>query len=273
VTMMNVDAAGRGVSTTMNSAGAAAITLTGNTTVTYGFAYVVASALCGGGEGFTCESSTIGVPILLFADHPILNTTSTVNGFEWFLRIKWQEVTYYAVAPGYTPNVLASQPSCTTNGTCLSLTNPPTNGGASGTQRAIAIMMGRSINGQTRPSSNLGDYLEYGNAGALYENQNVRDSVRNVLTDTGAANAYVVSLTSVSVGKPIYFRATNTNTGASTLSTTATGVKSLVNSDGSALSASQIRANNALLVTWDGTKFVLATKRPFNDRVLVIDHN
>jgi hypothetical protein len=82
-----------------------------------------------------------------------------------------------------------------------------------------------------------------------------------------------VTQTAVSVGKPIYFRAANTNTGASTLTTAATGVKNLLNSDGSALSASQIRQNNAVLVTWDGTQFVLATKRPFNDRVLVIDHN
>lgn len=281
VTMTNVDAGGRGASGSINSNGSAAITFNGTTTVSYGsggLGGLVGMALCGLLDMITygCKAATIGVPILLLADHPILNTTSTTNGFEWFLRNKWQEVTYYAVAAGYTPNVQPAQPSCTTSGTCLSLTNPPTtpvSGGATGTQRAIAILMGRSINGQTRPSSNLGDYLEYGNAGALYENQNVRDSVRNVLADAGGVNTYSITLTSVSVGKPIYFRAANNNTSASTLTTGATGVKSLVNSDGSALSASQIRANNAVLVTWDGVQFVLASKRPFNDRVLVIDHN
>src|SRR5207247_399470 len=99
----------------------------------------------------------------------------------------------------------APSPSCTvpptlpTTGNCLTVTNPPATGGVVGAQRAIAIMMGRSINGNTRPSATLADYLEYGNVGASYENQNVRDSVRNVLTDTGTVNAYSVSLSSVSV--------------------------------------------------------------------------
>lgn len=268
-TMTNVDVAGRNATGSMNSTGSAAITLTGTTTVTYTFGAIVSNLLCGGIG--TCESWTIGVPIRLVADHSILDT-STSASYGWFLRNKWHQVTYYAAASNFTPTG-APNPSCTNSTTCLTVTNPPATGGAAGAQRAIAIMMGRSINGNTRPSATLADYLEYGNVGASYENQNVRDSVRNVLTDTGAANAYVVSLTSVSVGKPIYFRAANTNTGASTLNTAATGVKSLLNSDGSALSASQVRQNNALLVTWDGTQFVLATKRPFNDRVLVIDHN
>jgi len=269
VTMTNVDAASRSATGSMNSDGSATITLTGTTTVTYTFGAVVSNLLCAGLA--TCESGTIGVPIRFVADHSILDT-STAASYGWFLRNKWHQVTYYAVAPNFTPTGAPNQ-SCTNGTTCLTVTNPPASGGAAGAQRAIAIMMGRSINGNTRPSATLADYLEYGNVGASYENQNVRDSVRNVLTDTGGANAYALSQSSVVVGKPIYFRATNTNTGASTLSTAATGVKNLVNSDGSALSASQIRANNAVLVTYDGTQFVLATKRPFNDRVLVIDHN
>ena len=269
VSMTNVDAGGRAATGAMNSNGSAVITLTGTTTVTYSFGAVVANLLCAGLA--TCETATISVPIRLVGDHALLDT-STASSSGWFLRNKWHQVTYYAVAQNYTP-AGAPNPSCTNGTTCLTVTNPPATGGAAGAQRAIAIMMGRSINGNTRPSATLADYLEYGNVGALYENQNVRDRVRNVLTDTGAANAYAVSQSSVVVGKPIYFRAANTNTGASTLSTAATGVKNLLNSDGSALSASQIRQNNALLITWDGTQFILASKRPFNDRVLVIDHN
>ena len=133
--------------------------------------------------------------------------------------------------------------------------------------------MGRSINGTSRPSSTLADYLEFGNAGASYETQSVRDSVRYVLADSGAANAYVLPVSSVGVGQSITFRASNANTGASTLNTPATGVKSLVNADGSALSAAQIRGNAAVQVTYDGSQFVLYAKRPFNDRVVVIDTN
>ena len=45
-----------------------------------------------------------------------------------------------------------------------------------------------------------------------------------------------------------------------------------INPDGSNLSAGQIRTNAAVQVVFDGTQFVLA-KRPFNDRVVVIDAN
>lgn len=272
--MTNVDAAGRSATGTMNSNGSAAITLNGTTTVNYTSTGLVNMALCSLLNTFTygCESVTISVPILLLADHSILDTTTTAS-YGWFLRNKWNEVTYYAVAQNYSPTVLPGQPACTNGTTCLSVTNPPSSGGAAGTQRSIAILMGRSINGSTRPSTTLADYLEFGNVGGAYEGQSVRDSVRNVLADSGVANAYAVSLSSVSVGTPIYFKAANTNTGASTLSTAATGARSLVNADGTSLSGSQIRANNALLVTYDGAQFVLATKRPFNDRVIVIDHN
>ena len=275
-TMTNVDttAGSRTYSAVMATDGSASITLNGNANVT-GAGGFLGDILCGLVFPLNlilgCKQSTISVPIRLVADHPILDT-STAASYGWFLRNKWHQVTYYAVAANQAPGG-APNPSCNNSTTCLTVANPPATGGAAGTQRAIAIMMGRSINGRARPGALLGDYLEFGNVGAAYENQGVRDSVRNVLTDAGAANAYSVSVSSVSVGQPIYFRASSANTGASTLTTTATGSKSLVNSDGTALSASQIRANNALLVTWDGTKFVLAAKRPFNDRVLVIDHN
>jgi len=276
VTMTNVDTTSgtRTYSSTMASTGNASITLNANATVT-GAGGFLSSAICGISGLLSlilgCKQSSIAVPIRLIADHSILDT-STAASYGWFLRNKWHQVTYYAVAQNYSPSG-APATSCTNSTTCLTVTNPPATGGTAGAQRAIAIMTGRSINGNTRPSATLADYLEYGNVGAIYENQNVRDNVRNVLADSGGANAYSVSQSSVSIGRPIYFRAANTNTGASTLNTAATGVKNLVNSDGSALSASQVRANNALLVTYDGTQFVLATKRPFNDRVLVIDHN
>ena len=56
------------------------------------------------------------------------------------------------------------------------------------------------------------------------------------------------------------------------MNTAATGTKSLVNPDGSNLSATTVQANAVIQVTWDGTKFVLS-KRPFNDRVVAIDSN
>jgi hypothetical protein len=272
--MTNVDVAGRTASGVMNADGSAAITLTGTTTVAYNSGLLM--GLLGGVlcslSGLLllttgCQQAAIAVPILLLADHPVLDATNSTYG--WYLRNKWHELTYYAVATNYTPAVRPGQPSCVTGSTCLSVSNVA----PSGAQRAIAILTGRSINGTSRPSSTLADYLEFGNAGASYETQGVRDSVRYVLADSGAANAYAVSVSSVGVGQSITFRASNANTGASTLNTPATGVKTLVNADGSGLSAAQIRANAAVQVTYDGSQFVLYAKRPFNDRVVVIDSN
>jgi hypothetical protein len=90
--------------------------------------------------------------------------------------------------------------------------------------------------------------------------------------DTGAANAYTVAVTFLATGAGFQFRATNANTGDSTLNTTATGTRSLLNPDGSNLAAATIQANAAVQVTWDGTQFVLS-KRPFNDRIAAIAGN
>jgi hypothetical protein len=269
--MTNVDAAGRSASATMNNDGSAAVTLTGTTTVTYSGS-LVGGLLCGLTSllllgTFGCHQASIAVPVLLLADHPILNPNNATYG--WYLRNKWHEVTYYAVATNYSPTVRPGQPACTTGTNCLSVANVAPAGG----QRAIAILMGRGINGQSRPSASLADYLEFGNAGASYEKQTVRDSVRYIWADTGAANAYALPISSVGVGQAITFRAKFANTGASTLNTTPTGVKNVVNADGTPLTGAQIRANAAVQVTYDGSQFVLAPKRPFNDRVVVIDSN
>ena len=90
--------------------------------------------------------------------------------------------------------------------------------------------------------------------------------------DTGTANAYVLPVASLASTRTLQFRALNSNTGTSTLNTTATGTRGLVNADGSNLAAATILANAAVQVTWDGTNFVLA-KRPFNDRVVVSGSN
>jgi hypothetical protein len=287
---------------------------------------------------FICTPTvTVTVPITIFADHPLVDSTDATYG--WFTRNKWHELTYYAVASGYSPNTMPTQPSCTTGTSCVSASmqvasasnsspiqvkslshglttgahvtiagvtgNTAANGtwaitvvdpdnftltGSSGNgaylsggtitvpARGLLILAGRSLNGVTRPTATLSDYLDFANASAdgtaakPYERQTVTARIPYTYTDTGGANAYVTALSSVPVGLPFYFKAANANTGASTLNTTATGTKSIVNSGGSALSASQIVANAPVQVTYDGTQFILS-KRPFNDRVSVIDSN
>lgn len=81
-------------------------------------------------------------------------------------------------------------------------------------------------------------------------------------SDTGSANAYVISLTpalaSLVNGMPVYFKAANTNTGASTLkigSLAATGIRL----NGQALAAGQILASQIYAVLYDGAYFQLIT--------------
>ena len=122
---------------------------------------------------YTCTASntaTVTAPITVFSDHPLVDSTNADYG--WFTRNKWHELTYYAIASGYSTTPLPAQPACTTGANCISVTNVTPSGG----QRAILILAGRSINGSTRPSSTLSNYLELGNATAAYEKQTVTRS-------------------------------------------------------------------------------------------------
>lgn len=89
----------------------------------------------------------------------------------------------------------------------------------------------------------------------------------NYYADTGAANAYVITVSSpqtvaLAAGLPVQFKAANTNTGASTLAINALGVKNILNADNTALQAGQIPANGIIQVQYDGTSFLLSTLSP-----------
>src|SRR6185295_16251606 len=113
----------------------------------------------------------IQMAIGLLADHALLDSGDSTTG--WFVRNEWYRLAYYAVAPGHTAASLPSAPACTTGINCLSVTNvTPANA-----QRAILILAGRSINGSTRPSTELENYLESsnvtGNATRVYTRNSV----------------------------------------------------------------------------------------------------
>ncbi|HYL91269.1 MAG TPA: hypothetical protein VEU32_21135 [Burkholderiales bacterium] len=128
---------------------------------------------------YTCVPSntvTVTASISMFLDHTILDSrTSSSTG--WFLRNKWNELTYYAVANNYSPAVMPTQPSCTTGASCLTVTNVTPTGG----QHAIMILAGRAIDGSTRPSGTLSNYLEFGNATGSFEKQPVSTVVAAAL--------------------------------------------------------------------------------------------
>lgn len=115
----------------------------------------------------------IYVPGNATADHALLDARKSsdtslpaVAPTAWFARNEWHKLLYYAIAPGYAASGAAPR-SCTTGGTCLSVTNVMPAGG----QRAILILAGRSIDGSARPSGTLGNYLEFGNATGAFERQ------------------------------------------------------------------------------------------------------
>jgi hypothetical protein len=86
--------------------------------------------------------------------------------------------------------------------------------------------------------------------------------------DSGAANAYVITLApapatqAALLGVPVTFKAANANTTASTLNPNALGAQNIVNRDGSALVAGQIPVSGIATVVWDGTNYQLQSASP-----------
>ena len=167
VSMINVNATPT-ASGTINIDGSAAVTLSGSTHVsdTGTFLSNLLCSLALGDLVWGCQQGSLDVPIGLLADHPVLDATDTANGYGWFLRNKWHEVAYYAVAPNVTP---AGTRSCVTSSTCLQLTYHRDNSGANdeGKPRALLIIGGRQLSGQNRPATVLTDLLEGANAGGV----------------------------------------------------------------------------------------------------------
>ena len=96
-------------------------------------------------------------------------------------------------------------------------------------------------------------YLDQ-NFNALANSTNDLATYSNYVADTGAANAYIANFptntntSSLTAGLRMQFKATNANTGASTLNVQVNSVSigsgSIVLTDGSALSANSIVASN-----------------------------
>lgn len=111
------------------------------------------------------------------------------------------------------------------------------------------------------PLSDLDD--NFGNVSDALASLN---TFSNYLLDTGAADAYVVTLgagttASLANGLMIQMKAVNTNTAASTLNFNGTGAKAIKNMDGSALTAAQIAANAimSLIYSASATAWLLLT--------------
>lgn len=83
----------------------------------------------------------------------------------------------------------------------------------------------------------------------------------NYAADSGAVNAYAITLsgitTTYTAGLRVQFKAVNANTGAATLDVNNQGAKNIVLADGTALATNAILANSIVDVIYDGTSFQL----------------
>ena len=89
----------------------------------------------------------------------------------------------------------------------------------------------------------------------------IQDSELVAVTDTGAANAYAIApspaITAYVIFNLFWFKATNANTGASTINVNALGVKNLLKQHDVELDADDIVANGLYGAMYDGTNFQL----------------
>ncbi len=175
VTMTNVNAAPRTLTGVLNSSdGSATITLVAQVPASAGFGVsgLAGDLLCGLVLGLldVCKQETFSVPITLLADHNLLDSTATgSDALGWFLRNKWHEVAYYAVASGFAPTGAAS---CIDGSTCLTVAYHRNSANIfdDGKQRAILVLSGRSLTGASRPNGTITDWLEGANvAGTSFE--------------------------------------------------------------------------------------------------------
>jgi hypothetical protein len=166
--MTNVNAAGRTASGILNADGSATITLNGTAPLAPVGGGGIGDLLCGiagllNQFLFDCYQQSISVPIFLLADHPLVDATNATYG--WFLRNKWHEVSYYAVAPTIAPSA-APPRSCITGATCLQVNYHLDNNRQpdDGKQRGLIVIAGPKLGTQARPATVVSDLLEGANA-------------------------------------------------------------------------------------------------------------
>jgi len=160
VPMSGVLSAGRSAQGALTAIGAATITLTGQADTSdlgsCGLLCLVTNTLCSlplTGALFNCLKDTISVPISMIIDHPLVDPND--NTYNWFLRNKWHEVTYYAVAPKVAPGDTGV---CTTGTDCLTVNY------RGNTYRGLLAFGGRRLSttapSQTRPATSVTDLFE-----------------------------------------------------------------------------------------------------------------
>lgn len=105
--------------------------------------------------------------------------------------------------------------------------------------------------------------ISAGEITATHATEALRSGVHQYAADTGTANTYAVTLspaaTAYAAGMTVRFKATNANTGASTLNVNTIGAINIKKQTGAALQANDIVAGQMVQVMYDGTNFQLTS--------------
>tara|TARA_Y100001938_G_scaffold25227_1_gene33493 strand:+ start:8853 stop:10061 length:1209 start_codon:yes stop_codon:yes gene_type:complete len=131
---------------------------------------------------------------------------------------------------------------------------------------ATALTNSLSKDGQTTPTGNQPmatfKHTGVGNATARTDYAaagQVQDGALSYAADAGAADAYAITLspaiTAYASGQKFTFKATNANTGASTIDVNAVGAKAIKKQNDQDLESGDIEAGQIVEIEYDGTNF------------------
>lgn len=113
-----------------------------------------------------------------------------------------------------------------------------------------------------------------GTAARLFVNPSTirAGNYNDYVADTGVADAYAIApspaITAYAAGQVFTFKATNANTGASTVNVNSLGVKSIKKNVSAALTGGEILASAIVTIVYDGTNFQLFTPTAFTTPVV-----
>jgi hypothetical protein len=155
----------------------AATALSGQFSASDGSATITALATFAAAP-FSSYVFEITADIGALADHPLLDA-STAATTGWFVRNQWYRLVYYAIAPAHAASGAVPRACTDAPLTCLDVANVA----PAGKQRAILLVAGRALPGQSRPSANVTDFLEFGNTASppAFERQPVSTAIAAAL--------------------------------------------------------------------------------------------
>ena len=115
-------------------------------------------------QGTHVRNSTSSAARAMRVTIPDVTTSSLTSSSDpfagWFIRNEWYRQVYYAISPGLQPGGGGSCSALPATPSCLTVNTLPSSYASTTDKRVILILTGRSINGSSRPSATLSNYLE-----------------------------------------------------------------------------------------------------------------